>query len=142
MASLDKSKATFRQGSVLGLLNWVGRNDMEEPALLIVPANRNRGGVYALCLSSLFKYVQPDGYPNVQACMEMAFKAKEVLGFDPEDKAVTKDIIDLVVYAAPDLVSMPPTKAMFDAEKHQFVGEMAVKIDGETVMEREVYGSD
>lgn len=139
--NLDISPKKFARGSVEVFLNWANRVDSHEtePAMIFRRKLGDKRGLVSVRLSEIHNFIESSGYP-LGATVEMAGSIANHLGFAPTDKSAVKDIVDLLVDYTEDLVRMPPeppSSAPKDAAQ-QRKAELAIQIDGQTVMETEV----
>lgn len=125
-----------RQHKWLGLsYQWMDG----EPALFLYPLLKLGGlrpGAFVIPLASAWKYVHSNGHPNVEYIVQQAGKAADVMRIEISSMTL-KVIIDAIADGLPDLLEMPPEPPEH-AVKTEPVGELAVKLDGQTVLEREV----
>lgn len=130
-----------RQHGDIGVaFQWVN----EEPAMILFPARRSLpgAGAFVICHSASFKYGQSNtdkspGYAS-KFLVENAWKIAQAIGFSPTDTQAANKIIDAIVDGLDDLNSMPPEPQQFNQEQAQAIGEMVIKVDGETIHEAEV----
>lgn len=127
----EKAWKKYRRGDIGIAFHWVN----EEPTMVLFPINRPGAGAYALGLSSLHRYVQSNGYPDLETLIPAAHKAAEVMQLAPT-KTTLHAIVDAVLDAAPDLVDMPPAQP--DPVETAVAGEMQLLNHGEVVAEREI----
>ena len=64
--------------------------------------------------------------------------AAKQLGFSPTDTFAARKIAEVIVDSLPDLVAMPPEPTGLNAQEQAAVGELSIKLDGQTIAEREV----
>ena len=110
-----------------------------EPALFLYPLTKLRGtrpGAFVLPLASAWKYVNSNGHPNVQYIVEQAGKAADVMQIVLSPMTL-RVIIDAIADGLPELLAMPP-EPPWAAPQQEPVGELSVKVDGQTVLEQEV----
>ena len=104
--------------------------------------DNGRAGAFVLCLSSLHKYVQTNGYAST-ALKERGWRdIATQLGLDPLSRSVCADICGLIEDASRDLVHMPPAppRVRRAAEDHK-VGVLEIRQghkEGRVVHEVEV----
>ena len=112
-----------------------------KPAMCLYPLTRVMNpkrppGAYIIPLESAFKYASSDGHPDLHYCIDAAHQAAEVMQVVPTRQMI-RHIVDAIVDGLPDLVVMPPEPRALKP-RPQPVGELVVKREGETVLEREV----
>ena len=132
----EKAWRIYRRGDIGVAFHWING----EPAMVLFPAHRpvKSAGAYVIPLDALHKYVNSNGYPDPRYCMQAALKAAEVMCMSP-DKMTAMRIIDAILDSAPDLVDMPPEPPnLTEKAVKEAIGEMTIKVDGETVKEFEV----
>lgn len=124
----------FEKGDIVCSLQWVN----DEPALILWPKVKRVGsGAFVVCLSSAWKYATSKGYPTPYLAHQAVIAAK-VMCLEPHTFTI-RAIADAIFEHIPDLVDMPPTPEDWTGKQvEEAVGEMAIKIDGQTVMEREL----
>jgi hypothetical protein len=124
----------FEKGDIVCSLQWVN----DEPALILWPKVKRIGsGAFVVCLSSAWKYATPQGYPTAYL-VEQSIKAAEVMCLEPHNFTL-KAIADAIFEHIPDLVEMPPTPQDWTGRQvEEAIGEMAVKIEGQTVTQQEI----
>lgn len=126
-----------RQHGDIGVsFQWVN----EEPAMILFPARRSLpgAGAYVICLSAAFRYANSKtGAPTPFLVQSAALAAKQ-FGFMPTDTFAARKIAEVIVDSLPDLVDMPPEPTGMTKEQTATIGEMVIKVDGETIAEREV----
>ena len=116
----------------------------DEPTMFIIPRYRKlrltHGLKWALPLSAAHELVYADTRGHGVNTVELLAKAErcaKIIGLDGDRQAIF-GICDLIMSGLVDLISMPPTPAAFAAEQEALGGTMALKVDGKTVIEREV----
>lgn len=123
----------------LGLAyHWVNG----EPAVVVYPLHRhlrqNKAVPYALPLESLHELVDKGTKGtgvNTGVLLQKARTAAMVMGIG-EDWATVKNVADAILDSIVDLVNMPPEPAWLEQRRRPpEVGEVAVKVDGQTVWE-------
>ena len=135
----DRAWRRFRKGDIAVALHWVNG----EPAMVLFPAHMTESRVrrivpFVIPLSVGHEYVASDGHPNLMRALQGATEAAICLGMQPELSVVHR-IIDAIVEAIPDLVAMPPEPtALQRVDQGPAVGELSIKVDGQTVKEIEV----
>lgn len=105
----------------------------EEPAMVIYPKiKRTLGnGAYAICLSSAYKYAEVD------YLIQQSKVAAEQIGMDITGHTVRR-IADCIIDGLPDLIEMPPERTGMNQEQGQEIGEMLIKVDGQTIAHKEL----
>lgn len=135
----ERAWRRFRKGDIAVALHWVNG----EPAMVLFPAHMTESRVrrivpFVIPLSVGHEYVASDGHPNLMRALQGATEAAICLGMQPELSVVHR-IIDAIVEAIPDLVAMPPEPtALQQVDQGPAVGELSIKVDGQTVKEIEV----
>ena len=127
-------------GDIGVAFQWVN----EEPAMILFPARRSLpgAGAFVLDLSSAFKYANSQsGEPTLYLVKQSIAIAKH-LGFGATDTYAARKIAGVIVDSLPDLLSMPPEPQQFTEKQTQAIGEMSLKVDGETIAEREITALD
>ena len=139
--NLDLSPKKFAQGSVEVFLNWANRVDSHEtePAMIFRKKLGDKRGLVAVRLSEIHNFIGSSGYA-LGATVAMAGNIATHLGFAPADKSAVKDIVDLIVEYTEDLIRMPsePPAPIQKGSQNQQKAELAIQIDGQTVIETEV----
>ncbi|MCK7581088.1 MAG: hypothetical protein MZV65_39330, partial [Chromatiales bacterium] len=108
-----------------------------EPCLFVYPARARRGaGALAVPLASAHQWAGADGYPALDHAIPTATRGAQMMGMFPDSWTVRR-IVEAVVDGLPDLLEMPPEPPSL-AKPAPSVGEMTIKIDGQTVAEHEV----
>jgi hypothetical protein len=133
----EHSWKQFKKGSVVLSLQWAGKTHEDiEPAMVLFPfVSLSRGGVFVLCLSSLYKYLEKTGYATTALKTEGWKDIARQLGLDPTSRSVCADICGLIEDAAPELVWMPPTpKEVAKAQEPEKVGTMTISEKGGKVL--------
>lgn len=123
-------------GDINVSFQWVN----EEPAMILFPARRTLpgAGVYVICLSAAFKYADSKTGGPTPYLVRASMAAAQQLGFMSTDTFAARKIAEVIVDSLPDLIDMPPEPQQFNQEQAQAIGEMAIKIDGQTVHEAEI----
>lgn len=127
-----KSWKQFTFGDIAVTLDWVN----DEPAMLITPKAVSIKGAYVICLSSAYKYTD-DKY-LVQQSSECA----NHIGMDGNSKFTIHRIADAIMSTLQEMVEMPPEKMARPKDKGHAVGDMLVKVNGETVAEQEMMSGE
>ena len=125
-----------QHGDIAVSFQWVN----EEPAMILFPARRSLPGAGAvvICLSAAFKYAHPKTGAPTPYLVEFSVLAAAQLGFAKTDTFAARKIAEVIVDSLPDLVDMPPEPQQFNQEQAAAIGELSIKVDGETVHEAEV----
>ena len=126
-----------RQHGDIGVsFQWIN----EEPAMVLFPARRSiaGSGAYVICLSAAFRYADSTTGAPTPYLIRQSIAAAAQLGFSPTDTFAARKIAGIIVDSLPDLVTMPPEPTGLNAEAQQAIGEMSIKVDGQTIAEREV----
>lgn len=122
-------------GDIVRAYHWVN----EEPAMVLFPVRERsspNAGAYVICLSSAFKY---DEIPYL---VSQSAVAARIMGMD-ETKQTIYRIGSAIHDGLLDLIKMPPEPQWHvDAEKGDVIGEMEVRADGKTIIEREVHSGE
>jgi hypothetical protein len=122
----DKAWKTRRAGDIFISYQWVN----EEPAMLLYPARPGPGaGVYAIALSSAWRYADSDTGMPTHYLIQQADVAAEVMGMLATTSTL-RAIADAIVDGLPDLVEMPPEPAAFNPLPK---GEMKLNLGGQTI---------
>jgi hypothetical protein len=120
-------------GDVVVSFQWVN----EEPAMvLFAKTPKIKRGAYCICLSSAFKYVKSDGYPE-EYLIKQSVVAADIMGFE-QSSFVCRQIADAILESIEDLVAMPPEPTGMNEKQSRVIGEAIIKVNGETVTEKEV----
>lgn len=108
--------------------------------MILFPARRSLSGAgaYVICLSVAWKYADSTSGEPTPYLVRAAVQGARQLGFSPTDTFAARKIAEVIVDNLPDLIDMPPEPQQFNQEQQQAIGEMVIKIDGETIHEREV----
>jgi hypothetical protein len=115
-------------GDIVSSYQWVN----DEPAMILWPKiPKTNAGAFVLCLSSAHKY------RDVRYLVAQAAKAAAFMGMEAHSFTV-KRIADIILDGIPDLVKMPPQPVAKKQDHGVPVGELAIKVDGQTVHEQEV----
>lgn len=124
----------FEKGDIVCSLQWVN----DEPALILWPKVKRIGsGAFVVCLSAAWQYADSHGYPT-RYLIDQSIKAAEIMCLEPHNFTI-RAIADAIFEHIPDLVNMPPTPEDWTGKQvEEAIGEMSLKVEGETVMEREL----
>ena len=115
-------------GDLVITYDWVN----DEPAMLITPKNVSIKGAYVLCLSSAYKYT------DINYLIQQSVACANHIGMDGSSKFTIHRIADAIMNGLEHLVYMPPEKMVKPEEKGKVVGDMVVKVNGKTVVEKEM----
>ena len=134
----DKAWKVRNKGDLNISYEWINN----EPAMCVYPAIRRNihQGALVIPIEAAWKYANANGEPNVEYITAMAIKACQHMGMQPE-KSVIHRIIDVIVDGLPDLVEMPPEPPSHQIDRvngSPKVGDLVIKVDGETILETEV----
>lgn len=139
--NLDISPKKFTMGSIEMFLNWSNRVDGEgtEPAMYFRRKMGDNRQVVGLRLSEIHNFIASSGY-GLGAAVAMGMRIAEQVGCAVGDKFAARDVVDLIVEYTEDLVKMPaePPNQYQLQQAAMHKAELAILIDGETVMEAEV----
>lgn len=114
--------------------HWIsGDGGASEPAMVLFPVRaRLNAGAYVVCLSSAFKY------DDMKYLIQQAAIAANVMGMD-ETKFTIHRIGTAIHDGLLDLIKQPPEPDWIkELSKGAVIGEMEIKKDGVTILEREV----
>lgn len=130
----EKAWKVYSKGDLVVAFHWLN----EEPAMFIYPKNASsmQRTAFVIPIESAFKYANANGYPTPYAA-QMAHKCAEVLGLFPDRFLVTR-IMDVIMEGIVDLIEMPPEPVGLNAQDTQAVGELLVKVDGQTRVHAEI----
>jgi len=131
----EKAWATRRNGEIGVSLEWMNG----EPHMILFPTNGHPdkgAGAFCIPIDSAWKYVHSDGHPNYEYIASQAPIACQMMGL-VESKQRVYRIAETIADNMGDLLKMPP-EPVSQQEKPAPVGEMTIKLDGETVHEEEV----
>lgn len=105
-----------------------------EPCMVLFPAHRRmETGAYTIPQRNAWSYADNKGNPTPQL-LGTAFKAAITLGFDMNDRAAIKRMVDIIVDGIPDLVHMPSDQpAALEIKRHRQGIEAAVKVNGREI---------
>lgn len=125
-----------QHGDIAVAFQWVN----EEPAMILFPARRSLpgAGAFVIAISAAFKYADSKTGAPTPYLVRASVQAAQQLGFSPTDTFAARRIAEVIVDSLPDLIDMPPEPQQFTQEQAQAIGEMVIKIDGETIHEAEV----
>lgn len=134
----DKAWKMRITGDIASSYQWVNG----EPAMILFPAMPGLGsGAFVICLSTAWRYANSEtGGPSAYL-LHQSLLAAQVMGMYP-DKFTLNRIVDVILDGLPDLVEMPPEPVGMTAKQAEAVGELSIKVDGQTVREVEVTAPD
>lgn len=133
-----KAWKRFSYGDIFVALHWING----EPTLCVAPTYRMGTGAYAIPLQCAHAYADSaSGEPSPYLVGQSIVAAKQ-LGFSGSDTFAAKKIARAIVECLPELVEMPPEPQSFNAEQRQAIGEMSIKVDGQTIAEKEITALD
>lgn len=141
--NLDVSRLRVTKGSVELFLNWYRRADGEpgtEPAFIFKRRQGATDRMAVLCLSEVHQFVGSTGY-GMAAAVAAGMRYAQALGFAAFDRQAARDVTDLIVDYTEDLVRMPadpPRAYLAEQDKKAGNAELAIQVDGETVLETEI----
>lgn len=118
-------------GDIVVTFDWVN----DEPAMLITPKVVKIQGAYVICLSSAYKYT------SSQYLIQQSVACAKHIGMDGGSRFTVTRIADAIMECIQDLCEMPPEQMARPAEKGKVVGDMVVKVNGKTVVEKEMLES-
>lgn len=125
-----------RHGDIGVSFQWVNG----EPAMILFPAAKALpgAGAYVIPIDTAHKYADSKtGAPTPWLVRQSIVAAKQ-LGYMGTDSFAARKIADVIVDSLPDLIEMPPEPQAFNEQQAAAIGELAIKIDGQTVHESEV----
>lgn len=102
----DVAHAQFRSGDYHVSIEWLSEGRECEPIMAIWSPTSMHGGVFAIALSSIAKYADPNGSPTREAFIE-AWRALPTLGRAQIDIEVYR-LLDVILRHTPDLIRCPP----------------------------------
>lgn len=129
----------FTKGDLVLAFHWVGG----EPAMVLFPANGRmllrKCVPYCMPLAAAHELVK-DGTGGAivdpTALWSKASKAAKVMGYDG-DFQIARQAADMILNHLDDLCDMPPMPAALNRAGPAPTGELAVKVQGETIFEGE-----
>lgn len=127
----DKAWKTRQTGDIVSSFQWVNG----EPSMVLWAARRHTlgAGAFVLQLSAAHKYADNRGMPT-RYCAQMTEQIARQLGMEP-GPWTQKRIADVILDGLSDLVDMPPEPTGLTQAQTQAIGEMSIKVEGETVHE-------
>jgi hypothetical protein len=139
--NLDISPKKRVHGGVQLFLNWTTRADdpeQTEPAMIFRKAQGGRS-IYVLPMSHLHNVMSSSGH-GLLAIVATGLEIAGAIGFANLDRFAGKAVSDLILEYTDDLFQMFPEPVDYLVHRAMAAppAELSVKIDGETVMEREV----
>lgn len=125
-----------QHGDVAVSFQWVN----EEPAMILFPARRSLpgAGAYVIALSAAFRYADSKTGGPTPYLVRQSITAAQQLGFSPTDTFAARKIAEVIVDSLPDLIDMPPEPVGLNAVQQAAIGELAIRVDGQTIAEREI----
>lgn len=122
-------------GDVVASFQWVNG----EPAMCLFPKipRTLNPGAYVIMLDVAFKYANSKTGGPTEYLIQQAAKAAKVMGFNT-DSFIIKRIADLILDGLQDLIEMPPEPTGLTKKDTQAVGELLVKINGQTKVDGEI----
>jgi hypothetical protein len=102
-----------------------------EPCMVLFPAfRRMEAGAYTIPQRNAFAYVDRKGNPTPQLLKTCALAA-ETLGFDMNDRASIRRMIDIICEGIPDLIDMPSDQpSALEVQKHRMGIEVSARASG------------
>lgn len=136
-------------GPVNVALRWFAEDSRQEekPAMFIYPkphVKREKAGAFVIPLSLAYQYQDLDlsSRSDLTTIMSAARDAALAMKLDPDKYTITS-ICDAIFNYLPELIAMPPKRMVITEKAEQAdqesIGEMAIKLDGKTIAEREVF---
>lgn len=129
---LHKQRVT---GDIVSEYTW----HHNEPVMILYRAvPTEKVGAYMIELKDAHHYAQSNGYPTMQL-IRHSHEAAKAMGFQGYGFEVTR-IADIILDGLDDLLMMPPEPPESEkANTPEPTGsELVIKVNGETVMEKEV----
>jgi len=125
-----------QHGDIAVAFQWVN----EEPAMILFPARRSLpgAGAFVIAISAAFKYADSKTGAPTPYLVQASVQAAGQLGFSKTDTFAARKIAEVIVDGLPDLIDMPPEPQQLTQAQTHAIGEMVIKIDGETIHEAEV----
>jgi len=125
-----------QHGDIAVSFQWVN----EEPAMILFPARRSLpgAGAFVIAISAAFKYADSRTGEPTPYLVRASVQAAQQLGFTNSDTYAARKVAEVIVDSLPDLIDMPPEPQQFNQEQAAAIGELSIKVDGETVHEAEV----
>lgn len=125
-----------QHGDIAVSFQWVN----EEPAMILFPARRSLpgAGAFVIAISAAFKYADSRTGAPTPYLVRASAQAAQQLGFTNSDTFAARKIAEVIVDSLPDLIDMPPEPQQFNQEQAAAIGELSIKVDGETVHEGEI----
>lgn len=136
----DTAWKVYSRGPIAAAFHWV----QGEPSMVLFPTSGRmvmRNCVpYVLPLSRAHELVKDGtdgGVVDSHALWERATTATRVMGFG-EDAQVAMKVADVILNGLDDLCDMPPEPERLAKDRDPApTGELAVRVDGETIFEGE-----
>lgn len=130
----DIAHAQFRSGQYHVSIEWLSEGRECEPVMAIWSPTSRDGGVFAIALSSIGKYAEPNGSPTRQAFLE-CWKALPTLGRAQIDIEVF-GLLDVILRHTPDLIRCPPMPpAARRAEAPEALLDVRTVVNDKTISE-------
>ena len=123
------------QGGIGVAYHWIEG----KPSMCLYPLSAmtiKPPGAYVIPQREAYRFAHSNGEPELDEAIPAAARACEIMGVH-QTPAMLRHIVDAILDGLPDLIEMPPEPEQLKPVKPN-VGEMAIKVDGETVMERTV----
>jgi hypothetical protein len=130
----DVAWRQFDAGDYRVSIEWLQEGRDCEPVMAIWSPTAVNGGVFAIALSSIGKYANPDGGPSPQGLLE-CWKALLVLGRARIDMEAFK-LMDVILRHTSDLIYCPPMpQDARRAEAPEPLLEVETQLNGKRVSE-------
>lgn len=116
-------------GDIVVSYQWVNN----EPAMILWPKFKRLAtkGAYVIPLESAYKY------SDVPYLVEASAKCAEFIGMDATKFTINR-IATIILEGLPDLIEMPPEPTNMTKAQGEEIGEMLIKVDGQTIAHQEV----
>ena len=119
-------------GDIVITFDWVN----DEPAMLITPKAVSIRGAYVICLSSAYKYTNPE------YLAQQSIACANHIGMDGNSKFTIHRIADAILECIQEMVEMPPEKMARPKDKGKAIGDMVLSVNGKKTVEREMFAGD
>jgi hypothetical protein len=139
----DRAWLQRTTGDIVSSFQWIdlhARNPEYEidgpvPCLCLFHAHRHvENGCYVIPQSAAYKYAKSDGSGPTMLFFNAVALATLELGFDKNDKAAMKRVMDVVLEGVADLIKMPGQQPDDLEVKRRIEGiEATVKVNGKIV---------
>lgn len=132
----DRAWKVKLKGDVVIAYHWVNN----EPALVLYKKGAGilgNPGAFVIPLESAFKYADANTGMPTRYAISQAHVAAGVIGFMP-DGGIIHRIVDAILDGLIDLIEMPPEPTGMNQKDTAAVGELLVKINGETRLAGEI----